>query len=38
MSLAKNSDLEKIEASKQAEKMNPGDAEAHNNLGVVYSS
>jgi len=36
LSEANNSDVEEIEASKQAEKMNPGDAEVHNNLGDTY--
>ncbi len=36
VSLAKDSDAEKIEALKQAVKMNPDDAEAHSNLGYAY--
>ena len=36
MSLAKNSDVEEIEACKQAAKENPDDAQAHFNLGVAY--
>ena len=35
-SLAKDSYIEALEACKQAVKMNPDDAEAHFNLGVVY--
>jgi hypothetical protein len=36
MSLAKDSDAEKIEACKQQAKMNPDDAQAHVNLRNAY--
>ena len=37
MSLAKNSDVDTVEALKQeAVNMNPDDAEAHYNLGLSY--
>ena len=36
MSLAKDSDVETIEAYKQAIRKNPDDAQAHNNLGNAY--
>ncbi len=36
MSLAKDSDVEEIEACRQAARENPDDATAHFNLGVAY--
>jgi tetratricopeptide (TPR) repeat protein len=38
MSLAKDSDVDTIEALKQAVKMNPDDAEAHYKLGTTYGN
>ena len=36
MSLAKNSEVEKIEELKRAVKINPDDVEAHSKLGFAY--